>query len=54
MADDEIITDRCPGCQLFLEGERAVVEDIVAGHRKSCKRYIHWWAKNKAAVASAV
>jgi hypothetical protein len=37
----EIITDRCPGCNLFLEGERSVVEDAVAYHRRWCKRYVH-------------
>lgn len=50
MSDDEVITDRCPGCNLFLEGERVIVEDAVAYHRKSCKRYIAWWARNKAAL----
>lgn len=50
MADDEVITDRCPGCNLFLEGERIEVEFMVAYHRKSCKRYISWWARNKAAL----
>jgi hypothetical protein len=24
----------------------------VAYHRKSCKRYVHWWSKNKAALVN--
>jgi len=37
--------------RMIMSYEQAI-EDAVAYHRKSCKRYISWWARNKAALVN--
>jgi len=50
--DAMTIADTCPGCEVRVEGDRYVVEDLMMFHKRKCQAYRKWWeAQNRALLS---